>query len=109
MERGRDENLEKGARYKRQPSYHQHSRVFLVKILQHDFLHRRSSRYWNINLQSNEHYSTNAAHGATILIFKANEHYSTNAAHGAKILIFKLFKKPKPDKHSPAHVHHARR
>jgi hypothetical protein len=31
---------------------HQHSRVFLVKILQHDFLHRRSSRCRNINLQS---------------------------------------------------------
>jgi hypothetical protein len=28
MERGRDENLEKGARYKRQPNYHQRSRVF---------------------------------------------------------------------------------
>jgi hypothetical protein len=90
MERGRDENLEKGARYKRQPSQPSaFARVFV--------------RFCSMTS------SIAAAHDTGILIFKANERYSTTVAHGARILIFKLFKKPKPDKHSPAHVDRARR
>jgi Ribosomal L28 family len=33
-------------------------RACFRKILQHDFLHHRSSRCWNINLQAKASYST---------------------------------------------------
>jgi hypothetical protein len=52
-------------------------RACFRKILQHDFLHRRSSRCWNINLQSNLAIrSVTATHGAGISIFKPSQPFA---------------------------------
>jgi hypothetical protein len=48
-------------------------RACFRKILQHDFLHRRSSRCWNINLHPTKSYSIAAAHDLRISIFIAQE------------------------------------
>ncbi len=67
---------------------HQYSRVFLVKILQHDFLHRRSSRCRNINLQN---------------LLKHKSQFSTNKVNFSLGTVLTHFKHVKNPFKSPTH------
>jgi hypothetical protein len=48
-------------------------RACFRKILQRDFLHRRSSRCWNINLQLTATHSISAVHDLRISIFNPTQ------------------------------------